>query len=45
MSKNKLNSVGSELFDIQSNPESQDKGVAKFKNKNFRLYDVITGQS
>ena len=40
-----MNSMGSELFDIQSNPEEQDKGPARFKNKDFRLFDVITGQS
>lgn len=39
-----MNSVASDLFDIQSNPE-EDKGPARFKNKDFRLFDVITGQS
>lgn len=44
--KNKLNSISSQLFDIQSNPEeAQEKGGARFKNKYFRLYDTIIGQS
>lgn len=34
----------SELFDIQSNPE-EEKAPAKFKSKDFRLYDVVSGQS
>jgi hypothetical protein len=42
--KNKLNSVASELFDIQSNPE-EEKAPAKFKSKDFRLHDIISGQS
>lgn len=44
--KNKLNSISSELFDIQSNPEEQvDRISSKFKNRDFRLHECIIGQS
>lgn len=39
-----MNSVTSELFDIQSNPE-EERAQLRHKHKDFRLFDVIRGQS
>lgn len=43
--RNKVNSMASELFSINSNPEDPEDKSSKFKNPAFRLYDSILGQS
>lgn len=40
-----MNSLASELFDIQSNPDAEETRASKIRKEEFRLHDCILGQN